>query len=99
MRKRRTGGRVYQVKAGVSHHEPCEWDPPDKGGHRRPTKSRLALRGMQAGDILRIEHFDMTCNLVSCSLSSAIQAEQRLDGKLFTMYHEAFHIAVVKRIT
>lgn len=81
--------------------ESAEWNCPDrvyKG--KEMSQSAKFLRNIKLGEVKRIVHDDLACHGKSskCSLSNAIFTLEKASGCKFEHYHEAAHVAVVRRI-
>lgn len=95
-------GFVKEFKA-----EKAEWNP-TYNLHAGLSKSARAVLSLKVGDILRIVHSDLECNLGAgsktgpkqyrhCNLQPVIY-KQRKAGWELEYYHERPHVAVVRRL-
>lgn len=85
--------------------ETCEWNPPPL--YRTPNKkSTQAIKDMNVGDVKRIVHPEVKCSIKtfksgdtirSCTLSSILTKQRKLGWEI-EYYHEADHVAVVRRL-
>lgn len=86
--------------------ESAEWNPP---GHRGsyPSASTLEVRNLKAGDIKRIVHDDIVCNITcsnsdgrkhnTCCLAQEIGRLRHKHGWCLEYYHEDRCVLVIKR--
>jgi len=97
--KKTNGGKSTESKAWT---EDTVWNPPTQ---KEPSESSKMLKEMKVGEILRINHPDLACKVekdgnaskVICSLQTQMYA-LRKKGKVYQMYHEGPHVAVVRRL-
>lgn len=83
--------------------EDAEWKPL-MGRGRRPMESTKALRTLQVGDVKRVIHDDVVCNIClpntpspGCTLSQEIK-RLRETGWELDYYHEQAHVLVIRRL-
>lgn len=76
--------------------EKAKWEPVHRHG-RLPSKSCEAVKALKPGDCKRIFHDDLICVKGKCSLF-AVVSRCRKQGWVIEAYHEALHIAVVRRL-
>ena len=81
--------------------EDAEWKPKDSmpSGSSQKSWTRNTVEAMRKGDVLRIHHDDIKCDLPRrCGLVTMIQKRMRDDRTLeYQIYHEAIGVAVVRR--
>lgn len=84
--------------------ENVEWKPIIGSGGRIPSESSKSLRNLKIGDIKRITHDDVSCNIRSkgpygphCSLGQEIGRLRKLGWHL-EYYHEKAHVLVIRRL-
>lgn len=83
--------------------EVTAWAPPlPKAQGSRKRASTIMLESMAAGATLRITHTDMCCRWPdypsTCSLASVVSRLRLQHGWNIELYHEAKHVAVVRRL-
>jgi len=85
-----------------TYMEDTEWLRSTRGrGHS--SKASLLLLELEIGDVKRIYHNDIFCHQAPhnkcyyCGLSRT-RDRLRKEGKIFNIYHEKEHVAVVARV-
>lgn len=78
-----------------------EWDPSNSTSKSRISTSSNILSAMKTGDVKKIVHRDMQCDIGSggeghCSLSSTVDRLRKKGWKI-EYYHEERNVAVYKR--